>query len=254
MDFSSDSPEPQPGVPVLDLHGFPKQLTPETLLCFFFAAFERVATKDTLLPLNVHCQKKGMRVVRELRNMNAIQLKYLMKQLALADVYHVLCNYLACQGEMHHRPAVTKRSFNHTFFSSTTPLAGPGGVFENFNVFTAYGALPYWLCFSIEDNGDGEHADLDGRRRISFVAKTFAVAMLKHMLVDYGVVTINDKDSQMTFIIRRLANLFCLAYTWEVVEKGHRVLVGPLAGEKLLHNVTITLLRNWRRFAMKVRP
>ena len=261
MDFSPDSPEPEHGEPVLDLHAFPKQLTPETALYFFFAAFQRIATKDTLLPLSVHCEKKGMLVVRELRIMNAIQLKYLMKELALTEVYQVLCTYLACQGEMHHTPAipegqeaVVRRTVHQTFFSSAESLAGPGGVFENFNVFTAYEALPYWLCFNIEDDGDGEHGSLGGRRKISFVARTFAIALLKHMIVDYGVVTINDKDNAMTLIIRRLAHLFCLAYTWEVLEKGHYILVGSLKGEKLLKFTTNTLLRNWHRFAMKVRP
>jgi len=253
--------QPQTGqdAPKLNLHNNPKTLTPSTTLGNFFLAFDEVAIPGTLLQLRDYCAQHNMLLVSELRSLNAIQLKHILSGLGLQSCYQVLCNYLACQGEAHHNPAVpvgqeaVARTLHRTFFvAPAATLNGPGGVFENFNATSAYRELPTWLRYDAMENFGtaGEQDGIAGRTKIKFVPKTFAVAMLKHALVDYGVVTVNDIGNEFTFVIRRLAHLFCLAYTWEL----NGVLVPLLVGEALLHKTTRILMRNWRRHAMLVPP
>jgi hypothetical protein len=92
--------------PKLDLNKNPKMLMPATTLVNFFLAFDEVCIPGTLLKLSNHCAKKNMLHVSELRSLNAIQLKHLLKGLGLQSCYQVLCNCLSCQGEsLHYGPA-----------------------------------------------------------------------------------------------------------------------------------------------------
>jgi hypothetical protein len=250
----------QPRVLQLDLRKVPKELAPGTLLKLFFEAAERTIGSGSFGPLCVNLDSRNFKTVKELRDLNRVELQFLLRTLNLLHCYEILCTYLAFDGESAHKPAVpdgegddaVKRGCHQTFFGrfDFTTVFPPGWV-----VGAVYPILPAYLRPVPVAGGQAVYGN-DGRERIGagrgYTRHTFALLVVKTGVVVYGLMTISEKGNKFGSVVHHLAYLFAEKYALTSETTGE--LMTKHAVENGVYKTTITMLRNWRRLATNVPP